>query len=99
MARFSFRFAIYSDDVYQVTLSTHEWYRIFLNGEVLERGELPFELVDDAWNNDNYLCGYAACLLDLYLKKEDSEFPIYKRGINRKDLWEEECTNANTEPA
>ena len=88
MARSNFRFEIYND-VYQVSLSTHEWYRIFLNGEVLEKGELPFELVDDSWDNDDYLNGYAACLLDLYLKREDKEFPIYKRGTIRHDLWKE----------
>ena len=88
MARCSYRFGIY-DTIYQVTMSTHEWYRIWCEGEVLVKGELPFALVDDAEDNEDYMNGYAACLLDMYLRRKDGEFHLYKRGIIRKDLWEE----------
>ena len=88
MARCSYRFEM-CNKIYQVTMSTHEWYRIWCEGKELERGDLPFMLMDDAEDNKDYMNGYAACLLDMYLKREDNEFPLYRRGIIRKDLWEE----------
>jgi len=95
MARYNYRFEIY-DTIYQVTMSTHEWYRIWCEDVELYRGGLPFMLADDAEDNQDYMNGYAACLLDIFLEQEDGEFPLYKRGSIRQDLWEDDNANPHT---